>query len=113
MEFVQTVNTENVPVILLSEMLLPIAAPTPQPGTGMAIALDAINVRSGPGTNYPSYGIVPKDVQVEVIGVSQDGWWWVVRVLRTDLVPDGQGWISADWVWVKNVEGVPVITPVL
>jgi uncharacterized protein YraI len=108
-EYVQTENTENVPVITPPEAPPPVEAPTPQPSAARATALDAINVRSGPGTNYPSYGVATKGAQGEVIGVSEDGGWWVVKVLQTDLVPSGQGWVSSDWVLVENVAGVPVV----
>jgi uncharacterized protein YraI len=65
-------------------------------------------VRSGPSTEYPSYGIAPTGSQATVIGVSEDGAWWVVSV-STQLAPDGQGWVSADFVEVTGEEDVPVI----
>ena len=66
-------------------------------------------MRSGPGTQYPAYALGQPGQQAAVVGKSEDGKWWVVQVQRTDLVPSGQGWVSADYVPVENVEGVPVI----
>ena len=86
-----------------------ISIPTPAPGTPMATALSVINIRSGPGTNYPSYGVAPEGARGVVIGVSEDGGWWVVQVNNPNLVPDGQGWVSGEFVKVENAEGVPVI----
>ncbi len=82
----------------------------PGPGEGVptATALEPINVRSGPSTEYSSYGIAPAGSKATVIGVSEDGTWWVVSV-STQLAPDGQGWVSADFVDVTNAEDVPVI----
>lgn len=86
-----------------------VSVPTPVPGTPMVTASEAINVRSGPGTNFPSYGVAPAGTQGVVIGISEDGGWWVVQVQRTDLVPDGQGWVSGEFVEAENTDGVPVI----
>ena len=81
---------------------------TPQPGAPSAEALEAINVRSGPGTDYPSYGIAPKGINLEVIGKSEDGGWWVVKI-PTQYVGTGQGWVSDDYVKAENTGGVPVV----
>ena len=108
-DYVQAENTQDVPVVSGPELPPPVEIPTPDPNGPIATALDAINVRSGPGTEYPSYGIGPKGAQAAVIGVSEDGRWWVIQVQQTDLVPSGQGWVSADWVAVENAQGVPVI----
>jgi uncharacterized protein YraI/heat shock protein HslJ len=106
-EFVQVTNGENVPVIP-TPPLGDIEFPPPGADTPTALALAPINVRSGPSTEYSSYGIAPAGSKATVIGVSEDGTWWVVSV-STQLAPDGQGWVSADFVDVTNAEDVPVI----
>jgi uncharacterized protein YraI len=108
-EYVQAENVQDVPEVSGPELPPPVEVPPPDPNGPTATALDAINVRGGPGTSYPSYGIAPKGSQAAVIGVSEDGRWWVVRVQQTNLVPSGEGWVSADWVLVENAQGVPVI----
>ncbi len=107
-EFVEAENTDGVPVIPSPEPPPVVEIPPPDPNGPKATALDAVHVRSGPGTNYPSYGIAQKGAQGEVIGISEDSQWWVVK-LPTSVVGTGQGWVSADWVAVENAEGVPVI----
>jgi uncharacterized protein YraI len=83
--------------------------PLPPTGTGaVATALDSINVRSGPSTNYPSYGTAPAGSTAPVIGVSADGGWWQISV-STATIPEGVGWVSADYVSVSNPDGVPVV----
>ncbi|HBY06528.1 MAG TPA: hypothetical protein DEH22_01560 [Chloroflexi bacterium] len=76
----------------------------------LATANDTINVRSGPGVDYPSYGLAKKGDKALILGVSADGTWWVIE-LPTYVAPDGRGWVSADYVTVTNAEGVPVIEP--
>lgn len=106
-EFVEVTNAENVPVIPTPPLG---DVEFPPPGTDMptATVLQPVNVRSGPSTDYPSYGIAPAGATGEVVGISEDGLWWVV-VVPPDLSPDGQGWVSADFVEVTGGEDVPVI----
>ena len=62
--------------------------------TPMATALEPINVRSGPGKAYESYGVASIGDTAEIIGVSADGSYWVVKI-STDIAPDGRGWVPA------------------
>jgi heat shock protein HslJ/uncharacterized protein YraI len=111
-EYVEVTNAEDVPVIP-TPPLGDIEFPPPGSGAATATALLAINVRSGPSTDYDSYGIAPAGSTAEVVGISEDGTWWVV-VVPTDLSPEGQGWVSADFVEVTGGEDVPTIpTPPL
>jgi len=117
--YVETLNTENVPVIPNPDVQpsptpvvtgTPGVGPTstPAPGEATATATVDVNIRSGPGTNYPSYGIMPAGTSAPVIGVSEDGGWWVIQI-STDLATDGRGWVSADFVTVTGGDGVPVV----
>ena len=72
------------------------------------VALEPVNVRSGPSTEYPSYGVAPVGATAEVIGVSEDGIWWVVKI-STDYASDGQGWVNANYVSDYNTGDLPVI----
>ena len=84
-----------------------IVLPTPAADTPSAIAKDAINIRSGPGTEYLTYGVVSEGTNFEVTGVSEDGGWWVVKIPQ-EIALDEQGWVSADFVDTVNTDGVPV-----
>jgi heat shock protein HslJ len=85
---------------------LPEDAPT-------AEAIDTVNVRSGPGIDYPSYGLASPGDKARILGISEDQLWWVVE-LPTYIAPDGRGWISAGYVIATNADEVPVIeTPPL
>ena len=65
-----------------------------------------VNVRIGPGTQYPIVGIAPLGTEGEIIGKSEDGQWWVARV---PSAPDQQGWVAAAYVAAANADNVPVI----
>ncbi|MES0362032.1 MAG: SH3 domain-containing protein, partial [Anaerolineales bacterium] len=106
-EFVEVTNAENVPIIP-TPPLGDVEFPPPETGTPTATALQPINVRSGPSTDYPSYGIAPTGSTAEVVGISEDSAWWVVKV-STDFAPDGQGWVTADFVEVTGGDDVPTI----
>jgi heat shock protein HslJ/uncharacterized protein YraI len=106
-EFVEVTNAENVPVIP-TPPLGDIEFPPPDAGSPIATVLQSVNVRSGPSTDYPSFGIAPTGATTQVVGISEDGLWWVVKI-SVDLSPDGLGWVSADFVEVTGGEDVPVI----
>ena len=79
----------------------------------IAEAIDTVNVRSGPSTDYPSYGLANAGDRALILGISEDGLWWVVQ-LPTYVAPDGRGWVSAGYVDATNADEVPVIeTPPL
>ena len=105
-DWVTTTDTEDVPIIKDPDQLPPIDPPNPPEGAPYAVALDYINVRTGPGLQYPSYGVVVPGSSAEILGISEDGSWWVIRA---ESVEPGQAWVSADYVQAYDAEGVPVI----
>lgn len=82
----------------------------PDPGTGQASgtvsAPDGIFLRSGPGTNYPAVGTAPMGDTGTIVGVSEDGGWYVVSA--PDF-PGGQVWVSASFVTATGTENLPVV----
>jgi hypothetical protein len=84
--------------------------PSQLPSGPTVTALQPINLRSGPSTDYPSYGIAPVGSMAEVIGISADGGWWVVKLPLT-VTTSGQGWVSADYVSADNIGEPPVVEP--
>jgi uncharacterized protein YraI len=65
-------------------------------------------VRSGPAANYPAYGIAPAGVTARVIGKSEDGQWWVVRI-NPKNVGEGYGWVPTQYVTTKNTANIQTI----
>ena len=80
--------------------------PAPQTASGVVIAPAGVNVRTGPGSAYPIIGAANFGVEGAIIGRSADGLWWVTPVRGA---PNGQGWVSADFVRATNTGNVPVI----
>lgn len=74
--------------------------------TGTVTAPDGIFLRTGPGTNYPYVGAAPFEETGSIIGVSEDGQWWLAAAPN---IPGGQVWVSAEFVEVQNAENVPVV----
>lgn len=108
--YVSAVNTGNVPVINAPELPKNITPDVPGSGAPAAITIEPINVRSGPGNAYESYGKVPIGTIMAVSGVSPDGEFYVIK-LPTDIASDSRGWVPARYVQASNVSKVPVVQP--
>jgi uncharacterized protein YraI len=107
--FTQQANTQSVPVIgETTAPPPPVTSAPPASGAPSAAAIDYVNLRSGPGTNYLIVGVAYPGQAGEVVGKSQDGAWWVVKA-PVDQVAAGQAWVSADWVVTANTQNVPVV----
>jgi uncharacterized protein YraI len=77
------------------------------PGSGATVmAIANINVRSGPDIKYMKIGNIKKGQSAEIVGVSDDRFWWLIKLPGTKNV---QGWISRDYVVSRNADNVPVI----
>jgi len=107
-QYTQASNVEGVQVIKMPPA--PVSAPPPAPPAGapVATAVEPVNVRSGPGTNFPVLVVAPAGTSGEVSGRSADGGWWQV-VISTQYSPSGFGWVSASWVTTQNTANVPVV----
>lgn len=106
--FTQAKNVDSVPQVE-ADPLKPVDVPPPASGVPSATALDYINLRSGPGFDYPVLGVAAPGATGEVTGKSQDGAWWQVKVPVSNDLPEGRVWVSAAWVTTKNTDSVPVV----
>lgn len=78
--------------------------PTPLPVQPQVVSAVTVNVRSGPGTNYPVISALPPGVGVPVVGRNEAGSWWQIRG------PDGStGWVANSVVQTSNIGNVPVV----
>jgi heat shock protein HslJ len=95
-------------LVMIRKAILDLPAPAPEPATpkGRVVGTQSLNVRSGPGANFPIIGAARAGDEGEIIGRSADGGWWAVSV---PSAPGGVGWVSVDFVLATNVENVPVI----
>lgn len=108
--YVRTENAANVPTIQNPDPPKKITPAAPGTGAPGVITIEPINVRSGPGNAYPSYGTVPIGSILAVVGVSADGEYWVVN-LPSEIASDNKGWVPARYVEDQNTQNVPVVRP--
>ena len=77
-------------------------AATPTPASAQATVSQAINVRGGPGTNYPIIGAAQPGTQFTIKGKDPTGAWWQVDY-------NGQnGWLFGQLVTAQNTDAVAV-----
>jgi uncharacterized protein YraI len=107
-QFVTVSGADNLPVLEAPPIPPTAGFIPPQPGEPQIIARQEVYVRSGPGTNYPAYGIVKDGDRGLAIGVSEDGAWWAVRI-NPEVVGVGHGWVAASLVDEENIPENPTV----
>ncbi len=107
-QYTLATNVEDVQTIQNPDSVSTGHPARPASGAPAAMAIDYVNVRTGPGTNYPVLGVAPPGASGEVSGKSSDGDWWQVKI-PAQYSADGSGWVSADWVVTQNTDSVPVV----
>ena len=95
----QFVETGGKPVPSLTPQVTPITGPA---GT----ASQRLNVRSGPGTNYATLGILEANTTVALTGKNETGTWLQIAYPSG---PGGRGWVTAAYVQVTSTAGLPVL----
>jgi len=70
--------------------------------------IDAVNIRSGPNNQCPSFGVPPIGSTAPAYGISADSAWYAVGI-PTEFSPDGLGWVNANYVTTNNTENLPVM----
>jgi PKD repeat protein/uncharacterized protein YraI len=85
-----------------------VIVPTPRPGKPYVTANTNVNIRSGPGSAYPTIGYMAINLSGEVVGVNPERTWWAIKFPPG---PDGQGWVAAQYVTAYNTDNVAVIQP--
>ncbi len=106
--WVTVAGVENVPVLPTPPVPPTTELVPPGPGDPVAVVLYNSYIRTGPGVNYPAYGIAQPGATGRVIGKSLDGQWWAVR-LDPEIVGNGMGWALGSTVEVTDAENVPAI----
>ena len=110
--YTNAVNAGNVPEIKTPNLPNNITPAAPASGAPSLITIEPLNVRTGPGNEYPSLGRIPLGSILGVVGVSPDGEHYVVNIPK-EIDQSGQGWIPARYVRTENVSNVPVVQPPL
>jgi hypothetical protein len=75
--------------------------------TAKARTLVSVNLREGPGINYPTVGGAPAGIELKVVGRNQDGSWLMVET------KSGKAWVTGGSEYVeideKALARVPVV----
>lgn len=97
---------------------LPVSATPPLPPTATLVGpaegdpqlavLDTLYLRSGPGDNYPAYGVAPAGALGKLSGRSADGLYWLVQV-DPAAVSTGLGWVSSALTRASNATELGVV----
>jgi len=91
----------NIPVVQAQPAPPPLILPLQFAVGPNATALEPVNVRSGPGEQYPSYGDIPNGTVVNVMGVSSNYSWLVIRIPKS-YAESGIGWVNAAFLALSN-----------
>ena len=75
-------------------------------GGARGVVLSGVNVRSGPGRDFESLGLLIQNDVVSVLGKDASGGW--VKIAYASA-PDGTGWVAAEFLQVNNAEALPVL----
>ena len=103
-------NINNTPVLNTPELPSNITPAVPGSGIPAMIALEPLEVLTGPGGAYRSLGQVPRGTVLAVLGISPDGEWYVVNI-PTSIHSSGQGWVPVRFTQASNAGGLRVIQP--
>jgi len=114
-DYADVTNPTGQPLPVITPPLLPplVSFPAPPQNAAQVTMREPATLRSGPTLEFPVYGVAPTGSRAEVIGKSEDGEWWAVR-MPTSLASDGTGWVPMVYTSARNVGGVPELkTPKL
>lgn len=97
---------DQLAVIMARKLVIDLPQPEPTTPLGRITAPQGLNLRSGPGINFPVIGFARFGDEGEIVGRSADGRWWAAAVASA---PGGVAWASADFVVATDAGNVPVI----
>lgn len=81
---------------------VPPPVPESNPQMGTLITKDKVNIRKGPGTNYPVVRVVLQNTTLNVIGKHEN--WFEVK-----LITGEKGWVSGDYTDKKELKQIIVV----
>ena len=108
--YTSSTNAGKVKTIQTPKLPNNITPSAPGSGSPSLVTVEPLNVRNGPGNDYPSLGKVSIGAIMAVVGVSPDQEYYVVNV-PLEIDQSGRGWVPARYVSTENVSDVPVVQP--
>jgi uncharacterized protein YraI len=80
-------------------------APTPTADKPYGLTLAQINVRSGPASSFPSYGLIEANERVNILGQTLNGLWFQIEYPSANT---GVAWVSSQYIKVmSDITGLP------
>lgn len=70
----------------------------------LTVAIEAANVRAGPGTDYAQIGVAPRDATYPITGRNEAGDWW-----QFCCIDEQPGWLFGELVTVRQANLVAVV----
>jgi uncharacterized protein YraI len=109
-DYVELTNPTGQSLPVVTPPLLPplVSFPAPPQNAPQVTMREPATLRGGPTLEFPVYGVAPTGSRAEVLGQSEDGEWWAVRV-PTSLASNGTGWVAKVYTAASNVTAVPEI----
>lgn len=83
-----------------------IVTPSPTASGPTGRALQRLNVRSGPGLSFDTVGVLEAETTINLSGRNPNSTW--LQILYPEG-PGGHGWVSAAYVQVEDISGLPVL----
>lgn len=90
----------------VTEPTLPPVRLSPTAVPRIIVGVPVLNVRQGPGTEYPVIGSIEQNGQYEVVGRSYNGGWW-----QLCCVAGEPGWVIGEAVTIEgDTASVPIVS---
>jgi hypothetical protein len=81
-----------------------------EPSQAIGSATASVNLRAGPGTNYPKFGVLAEGQEFTIISVTSDGQWYQLNIKEGGYLYFV--WVSADYVTTDvDVTLIPTVSP--
>jgi len=74
-----------------------------------AVVIQQLNIRSGPGTNFNSLGILNANDVISLTGKNSSGSWLQIEFAEG---PDGKGWVNTGFVKANGVDELPIVSEI-
>ena len=96
-----------------SPTLSPSETPLPPPPTGTVAPASGttstqVNVRAEPSSASAVIGVIPANLNVEIVGKDPGGNWWQINY-PAGQTTDAKGWVTAEFIKTAETPNVPVI----
>jgi len=98
-QYVETNGNADIPVVGGD-------ASNQKPGN-LAVVIQELNIRSGPGTGFNSLGVLNTNDVISLTGKNTDGTWLQIDYSEG---PDGAGWVNSAFVKTETLESLPIVS---